>query len=117
MRDTAKFFTPACAGAPAWRQRAFAWGLAHLTRKYERFIAERKRRLFADLSGTVLEIGAGKGANLRHLPKDRVRWIGIEPNPFMKRYLQQEAERLGAAVEVRDGTADGLDVPEAGVDA
>ena len=37
-----------------------------------------KRSLFADLRGTVLEIGAGKGANFGLLP-GQVRWVGLEP--------------------------------------
>jgi hypothetical protein len=37
-----------------------------------------RRSLFAGLRGTVLEIGAGKGANFGLLP-GQVRWVGLEP--------------------------------------
>ncbi len=100
-----------------WRQRVFAWALAHLNKKYEKFVAEHKRRLFATLTGTVLEIGPGTGANLQHFPKDRIRWIGIEPNPFMYRYLTEEANRLGMQIEVRNGAAESLPVPDSSLDA
>jgi ubiquinone/menaquinone biosynthesis C-methylase UbiE len=101
----------------AWRQRAFAWALAHLNKKYERFVQKYKQRLFADLSGTVLEIGPGSGANLRYFAREGIRWIGIEPNPFMCQYLEEGATRLGIQIEMRSGTADDLPVPDGSVDA
>jgi hypothetical protein len=48
-------------------QRVFAWALARFNTRYERFVSKYKRQLFADVTGTVLEIGAGTGANLRYL--------------------------------------------------
>ena len=101
----------------AWRQRAFAWALAHLNQKYERFVQKYKRQLFGGLSGTVLEIGPGTGANLRYFPKDRIQWIGIEPNPFMYQYVEKEAARLGMQIEVRNGIADELPVLDSSADA
>ncbi len=101
----------------AWRQRVFAWALAHLNKKYEKFVAEHKRRLFATLSGTVLEIGPGTGANLQHFPKDRIRWIGVEPNPFMYPYLREEAARLGMQIKIQNGAAESLPVPDSSQDA
>ena len=103
-------------GVASWRQRAFAWALAHLNAKYERFVASYKRQLFEELSGAVVEIGPGAGANLRYFPKDQIRWIGIEPNPFMYRYLEEEAARLGMKIELRSGTADDLPVPDSSAD-
>jgi len=101
----------------SWRQRAFAWALAHLNAKYEKFVASYKLKLLGDLSGCVLEIGPGTGANLRYLPKDRIQWIGVEPTPFMYQYLEKEAARLGMQIEVRNGIADELPVPDSSADA
>ena len=103
-------------GAGPWRQRAFAWALAHNT-KYERFVANHKRKLLGELSGTVLEIGPGTGANLQYLPKDRIRWIGIEPNHFMYPYLEKEAARCGMQLDLRDESGDHLSLPDNSVDA
>lgn len=64
----------------------------------------------------MLEIGPGTGTNLAYLAP-AVRWLGIEPNPYMERYLRREAERLGRTVEVRAGTAERLDLMDASVDA
>lgn len=97
------------------RQRVFAWALARFNTRYERFVSEYKRRLFADVSGNVLEIGPGTGANLRYLPNG-VRWMGVEPNPFMQSYVREEAHKLGLPIEVRIGTADTLPAPDSSVD-
>ena len=117
---------------PDWYQRLFAWLMAHATAKYEAEMSDRKRKLFADLHGNILEIGPGTGPNLRYYPRD-VRWIGIEPNTCMYPYLQQEAERVrldidrergfrsesisNGGVDVRNGTAEQLGVEDNSIDA
>lgn len=99
------------------RQWIFAWALARFNTKYERFVLRYKDPLFADLSGTVLEIGPGTSVNLRYLRPDRVHWMGVEPNPFMQSYLYEEANKLGMLAEIRTGTADTLPVSDSSVDA
>lgn len=98
------------------RRRIFAWALAHFNTRYERFAEKYKQELFAGVAGTVLEIGAGTGANLRYLAPDRVHWIGVDPNPFMWRYLRKEAGRRDLPVMLLNGTADMLPVRDASVD-
>ncbi len=98
-----------------WR-RVFAWVVAHSEDTMNRLLGARKRALFAGLRGVVLEIGPGTGANLPFLPPD-VRWIGVEPNPYMHRYLREKAAQLGRAVEIRCGTAERLDLPDESADA
>ena len=98
------------------RQRIFAWALARFNTRYERFAAKYKQRLFRDLAGTVLEIGPGTGANLRYLNPTKVRWIGVEPNPFMRTYLHEEANRLAMPIEIRTSTGEALPVADATVD-
>ena len=97
-------------------KRFHAWVLAHLTGAYEERIAERKRLLLGELTGTVLEIGPGAGPNLRYYRPD-VRWIGVEPNPYLREHLRKEAARLGRAIELGDGTAERLDAQDASADA
>jgi ubiquinone/menaquinone biosynthesis C-methylase UbiE len=99
------------------KQRIFAWALARFSSRYEQFAAKYKERLFAGVSGTVLEIGPGTGVNLCYFRSDRVRWIGVEPNFFMERYLREEAARLGMTTDLRVGTADNLPVDDGSVDA
>lgn len=99
------------------RQRVFAWALARFNGAYEKSVSQHKQRLFSDLAGTVVEIGPGTGANLLFLKPDKVRWIGVEPNPFMEEYLRKEATRLGIPVDFRIGTAEHLPLPDASADA
>jgi SAM-dependent methyltransferase len=102
--------------SPGWYQWLFAWLMAHGNASYEAEVADRKRNLFTDLHGIVVEIGPGSGPNLSYYPAD-LRWIGIEPNPFMHSYLQREAERLGLNIEIRTATAEHLDFDDNSVDA
>lgn len=67
--------------------------------------------MFADLHGNILEIGPGTRPNLRYYPTD-VCWTGIEPNAYMYPYLQQEAERVGLDIDIKNGTAERLDVED-----
>jgi ubiquinone/menaquinone biosynthesis C-methylase UbiE len=93
-----------------------AFGLAHFHRSYEPKVADRKRVLFAGLGGTVLEIGPGTAPNLTYLARE-VRWIGIEPNPFMHPHIRQRAARLGLSIDLRSGRGERLEVEAASVDA
>lgn len=101
---------------PAWYQRLFAWEMAHLTAEYEAAMRDRKAALFANLKGTVLEIGPGTGANLSYYPQE-IHWIGIEPNPFMHDYLRDKAQTLGLTLDLRQGTAEDLGLADDSVDA
>lgn len=55
---------------------------------------KKKRALFSQLQGEVLEIGPGTGVNFKFLPNG-IRWKGIEPNPAMHPYLIQSAQESG----------------------
>jgi ubiquinone/menaquinone biosynthesis C-methylase UbiE len=83
---------------------------------YDQALAPRKRALFADLSGTVLEIGAGTGANFAYYPRG-IHWIGIEPNVHMYPHLLKTAQERGITGEVRGEVAERLPVDDASVDA
>jgi len=99
------------------RQRIFAWALARFNGGYEKSVVQHKQRLFSNLAGTVVEIGPGTGANLRFLTPGEVRWIGVEPNPFMQEYLRKEGTRLGIPIDLRLGTAEHLPFADASADA
>jgi SAM-dependent methyltransferase len=99
-----------------WRARVFAFLLLRVNEKYERLMGARKRTSLVDLRGTVLEIGPGAGVNLKHYDPS-VQWIGIEPNPYLRGYLEKEAERCGLQVDLRTGNAEQLDVADQSMDA
>lgn len=108
-------------GAGPFRQRLFAWGFSRFSRAAEDYMAPHKRRLFHNLSGTVLEIGPGSGANLAylnpHAVSQAVKWIGVEPNRFMHPYLARTARALGMEIEIRHGVAEELPAADGSVDA
>lgn len=79
--------------------------------------AERKKKLFSEIAGTVLEIGAGAGVNLQYFPKN-IQWIGVEPNEGFHAYLKTFLSENGFQnAEVLKGGAEQLPVPDASVDA
>lgn len=99
---------PVRARINAWFFRAMD-GYVH--RKYQRV----KRELFAGLPRTVLELGAGDGANFRYLaPGTHV--IAVEPNVHMHANLRAAAARHRVTVEVRAAVAERLPVPDGSVD-
>ena len=78
-------------------------------------MADRKRVLFSDLHGDVLEIGPGTGINLCYYPIG-IRWIGIEPNLFMYPYLKKEAKKLHFDIDLRSGSAEQLEIQDSTID-
>ncbi|MDX1418557.1 MAG: class I SAM-dependent methyltransferase [Rubricoccaceae bacterium] len=99
-----------------FRQRFFAWLLTLGDAPYERAMAARKRGLLGDLAGTVVEIGPGTGVNLSYYRSD-VRWIGIEPNPYLHRQLREAAARQGLAIDLRASAAHATGLPDGSADA
>ena len=97
-------------------KRFHAWMLAHLNARYEGMVADRKRTLLGTLRGEIMEIGPGTGPNLQYYPPG-IRWIGIEPNPYMYPYLHKAADRAGLGVDLRSGTAEQLPAESGSVDA
>lgn len=65
--------------------------------------AEHRQRLLAGLSGRVIEVGAGGGANFPHYPTTVSEVVAVEP----ERYLRERAERVAAQAAVRVSVADG----------
>ena len=78
--------------------------------------AEKKKLLFGNLTGRVLEIGPGTGVNLLFL-KNNMEWIGIEPNEAMHPYLRSKAEKLGIDVRLETGMSEKIQVPENSIDS
>lgn len=99
-----------------WYKRFFAAVMARGSVAYEPAVADRKRALLGELRGDVVEIGPGTGPNLVYYASG-VRWIGVEPNPHMHRYVRAAAAQRGIAVELQLGSAERLPVADASVDA
>ena len=79
-------------------------------------LGDRKAALFADLPGTVVELGAGTGANMRYYPAG-TRLIAVEPNPPMHGPLRDAASRHGVDLEIRAVGAEDTGLADGSIDA
>jgi ubiquinone/menaquinone biosynthesis C-methylase UbiE len=71
--------------------------------------AEHRQRLLAGLSGRVIEVGAGSGANFAHYPTTVSEVIAVEPEAYLRERAQHTAAAQAAvSVSVVDGDADHL---------
>lgn len=59
----------------------------------KKHLGARRSRLLSGLSGKVLEVGVGTGANFEHY-KDDVELTGIEPSPYMRSRAEKKRELL-----------------------
>jgi SAM-dependent methyltransferase len=98
------------------RARLFARAMARVDDLHDTLIAPYKRRLLPPLRGDVLEIGPGGGVNFEYFAPD-VRWVGVEPNPYMHPYLRASAAAHGRMVDLRTGYTEALPVDDASMDA
>ncbi|HET8561108.1 MAG TPA: class I SAM-dependent methyltransferase [Marmoricola sp.] len=73
-----------------------------------------RRRALAGLSGTVVEIGPGDGANFPLYPAEVTRLVAVEPEPWLR---EQAETRAAARVEVVAGTAETLPLDDGEADA
>jgi ubiquinone/menaquinone biosynthesis C-methylase UbiE len=78
---------------------------------------EHRRRLLQDLSGRVVEIGAGNGLNFAHYPATVTDVVAVEPEPTLRAIAQQAAASAPVPVSVRAGTADALLLADGEMDA
>jgi len=81
----------------------------------EQSLRRHKRRVFAELPRTVVELGSGVGANLRYLPPGTTL-IAIEPNLPMHRRLHAAAERHGVRLDLRARLAEQTGLPDQSAD-
>jgi len=78
--------------------------------------AARKAAVLGSLTGTVLEIGAGTGANFGYFRPD-IRWLGLEPDPGRRRQLSAAAAAAGQHAPVIVAAAEQIPLADASVDA
>ncbi len=88
-------------------------------RQSEQACLERWRgELLHELSGSVLEVGAGTGATLAHYPASVSRLVLCEPDPHMRRKLQARVAALAPQrARVADCPAQVLGFPDGSFDA
>ncbi len=69
----------------------------------------------ARVHGTVLEIGAGTGANFDDLPRD-IHWIGLEPDGGSLPKLRRNAREFDDTSRVIKGIAENIPLDDSSVD-
>lgn len=98
------------------RGRFEAWLLDITSKGMHAAHGDRKQAAIGAMSGTIVEIGPGAGANMRYYAPG-VKVIGIEPNPAMQPRLRARAAEHGVDLEIRTSVAESLDLADASVDA
>lgn len=83
----------------------------------ERELGERRDELLAELTGTVVEVGAGNGASFRHYPAAVSQLVAIEPERYLRERAERAAREAPVPVTVLDGLADALPLDDASFDA
>lgn len=84
---------------------------------YLNFILRRqKARVFADMPEEIVELGAGVGANFKHM-RAGTRVIAVEPNPHMHKGLRRRAKAAGVELSILATGGERIDLPDASVDA
>ena len=79
--------------------------------------AEHRREALAQLSGLVVEVGAGNGLNFAHYPPEVTQVVAVEPEPHLRRKAAEAAGRAPVPVTVVHGHAEDLPGEEASFDA
>lgn len=79
-------------------------------------LPEHRRALAANLSGRVLEIGAGTGAMFSYYDEE-VELHAVEPDPYMRTQASEQASELGVAVELSDAGGEELTYTDDSFDA
>lgn len=77
-----------------------------------------REQLLQDVTGVVLEVGAGTGATLPLYPSTITRLVLAEPDPHMMHRLERKSGIRGAAhIELSEASLDALPMPDASFDA
>ena len=79
--------------------------------------ADHRREVLAELSGRVVEVGAGNGLNFAHYPPAVTEVVAVEPEPQLRRKAAEAAGRAPVPVTVVDGHAEDLPGEDASFDA
>jgi ubiquinone/menaquinone biosynthesis C-methylase UbiE len=73
-----------------------------------------RRRVLDGLKGTVVEVGAGDGANFPHYPDEVARIVAVEPQAYLR---EKASSHTDERVSLRDAVATRLPVRDGEADA
>ncbi len=104
--------------APSVHHPLFARFYTHvLARNEPAEIRAHRDELLAGLSGRVVEVGAGSGANFPHYPPEVTEVVAVEPEAYLREQAVVAAAAAAVNVTVLDGIADALPLEDASCDA
>jgi len=104
--------------APSVHHPLFARFYTHvLARNEPQELRAFRDELLAGLSGRVVEVGAGSGANFPHYPDTVTEVVAVEPEAYLRDQAAAAAPQAPVAVTVLDGVADALPLEDASCDA
>jgi ubiquinone/menaquinone biosynthesis C-methylase UbiE len=99
------------------RHPVFARCFARCAPRMEKLgVTEHRRDLLGGVSGNVIEIGAGTGANFPHYPKGVLGIVAVEPEPYLRDRAATAAADAIAPVRLVDAVADHLSFENASFD-
>lgn len=98
-------------------KKSFAEVMQNGMKQYEANIATLKEELFGEISSSdvVLDMGIGTGPNLQYMPKE-TRVIGVDPNPYMKPYALEKAQKYGVTLKFVEGVGEHLPLEDSSCD-
>jgi len=99
------------------RHPVFARLQTWMTSRESPKIVEHRRELLRRLSGRVLEVGAGGGANFAYYPQTVTEVLAVEPEPYMREKATAAAAKASVPVTVVDSTAEHLPAADESIDA
>ena len=80
-------------------------------------LQEWRQELLQQVSGVVLEIGAGTGANIKFYPPGVTRLVLAEPDKHMRKFLNERVNECNLKnVEVSNGTAERIEADDESID-
>lgn len=88
--------------------RLFAALYDPVTRPFEKRIVEHREYLTEGVTGDVLDLGAGTGANFPYLRDTDASLHAVEPDPHMLKRARERAEELDIDIELRSDRAESL---------
>jgi SAM-dependent methyltransferase len=88
-----------------------------LSRNEPAEVGARREELLAALSGRVLELGAGAGANFVRYPATVEEVVAVEPEPYLRAQAREAAGSAPVPIVVLDGVADALPLEDGSCDA
>jgi ubiquinone/menaquinone biosynthesis C-methylase UbiE len=80
-------------------------------------VHDNRTELLRGLSGRVVEVGAGPGANFPLYPAEVEEVVAVEPEAYLRERARETAARAPVRVTVLDGVADALPLDDGSCDA